>query len=207
MAQLILDLVQKQFPQAVLEATTRHGDEVLVVEAASWKAVAKFLRDDPRISMEMLMDLTAVDYPYRDPRFEIVAHFYSLSKGHRLRFKTRVGDPEGEVVRVDTLSDLWASANWAERECFDMFGVDFVGHPDLRRILMYPEFEGYALRKDYPAERIQPLIPYLEIPNIEKIAPFGLDEGMPFGRQTHATGIRGRSIGEAANWADRGADD
>jgi NADH-quinone oxidoreductase subunit C len=129
-----------------------------------------------------------VDYPERTPRFEVVAHFYSLTKGHRLRLKARVGDSEGEGAAIDTIADLYASANWAERECFDMFGVHFRGHPDLRRILNYPEFVGYPLRRDYPAERIQPLVPYREIPNIDKIAPFGPDEGMPFGRQTFAGG-------------------
>jgi len=93
---------------------------------------------------------------------------------------------EGETVEIDTLTELWASANWMERECFDMFGVKFLGHPDLRRILTYPEFEGYPLRKDYPADRIQPLVQYRDVPNIEKLAPFGVDEGMSFGRQTHA---------------------
>ena len=80
----------------------------------------------------------------------MVAHFLSLGKGHRLRLKTRVGDSEGDGAEVDTVSDLWASANWAERECFDMLGVVFRGHPDLRRILLYPEFEGHPLRKDFP---------------------------------------------------------
>jgi len=137
----------------------------------------------------MLTDLTAVDFPDREPRFEVVSHLYSLSKGHRLRLKARVGDEDGEVVELDTLTELWASANWMERECFDMFGVRFLGHPDLRRILLYPEFEGYPLRKDYPADRIQPLIPYRDVPNTEKIAPFGPDEGMSFGRKTHRSGV------------------
>jgi NADH-quinone oxidoreductase subunit C len=75
--------------------------------------------------------------------------------------------------------------NWLEREAWDMFGVKFRGHPDLRRILMYPEFEGFPLRKDYPADRIQPLISYREEPNTGKLPPFGADEGMPFGRQSH----------------------
>lgn len=194
MAKILVDLLQKQFPNAVLATASVCGDEIAVVEAASWKAVAKFLRDDPRTRMEMLSDLTAVDYPDRDPRFEIVAIFYSLTKGHRLRLKTRVGDPSGEVARVDSLTDLWASANWAERETWDMFGIEFIGHPDQRRILLYPEFEGHALRKDYPADRIQPLLPYREEPNIDKLPPFGPDEGMPFGRQTHDRGYEGHLV-------------
>jgi NADH-quinone oxidoreductase subunit C len=188
MAKVLIDLVRQKFPSAVIESNSLHGDETIVVEAASWHAVAQFLRDDPRADMQMLVDLTAVDYLDRDPRFEVVAHLLSLAKGHRLRIKARVGDPEGESARIDTLTDLWASANWAEREVFDLFGVTFNGHPDLRRILLYPEFVGYPLRKDYPAEQIQPLIEYRDAPNIEKLPPFSVDEGMPFGRQVHARG-------------------
>ena len=188
MSKALVELVKKQFPASVIETHSLVGDDTVVVEATRWKEVARFLKDDPRADMQMLVDLTAVDYPERKPRFEVVAHFYSLSKGHRLRLKARVGDAEGEGADIDTLADLWASANWAERECFDMFGVRFRGHPDLRRILMYPEFEGHPLRRDYPADRIQPLVPFREVPNIEKLAPFGPDEGMPFGRQTHAQG-------------------
>jgi NADH-quinone oxidoreductase subunit C len=189
MSKALVELLKKQFPASVVETHSLAGDETVVVAASSWKEIARFLRDDARADMAMLVDLTAVDYPERDPRFEVVAHFYSLSKGHRLRLKTRVGDSEGENAEVDTVCDLWASANWAERECFDMFGVNFRGHPDLRRILNHAEFVGHPLRRDYPADRIQPLVPYREIPNIDKIAPFGPDEGMPFGRQTHARGV------------------
>ena len=191
MSKALIDLIKKNFGAAVLETHSLYGDDTVVVEASAWKEVARFLRDTPQCSMDMLTDLTAVDFPEREPRFEIVAHFYSLGKGHRLRLKTRTGDSEGDETDVDSLTDLWASANWMEREAFDMFGVIFKGHPDLRRILLYPEFEGHPLRKDYPAEKIQPLIAYRDVPNIEKIAPFSVDEGMSFGRQTHA-GSRGR---------------
>jgi len=186
MSKVLVELIKKNFGAAVLETHSLHGDETVVVEAAAWKEVARFLRDAPQAAMDMLTDLTAVDFPEREPRFEIVAHFYSLTRGHRLRMKTRTGDSEGDDAEVESLCELWASANWLERECFDMFGVVFKNHPDLRRILMYPEFEGHALRKDYPADKIQPLIAYRDVPNIEKIAPFSVDEGMSFGRQTHS---------------------
>jgi len=186
MAKALLELLKRQFPADVLETHSLAGDETAVVYAPRWKDVARFLRDEPRADMSMLVDLTAVDYPTRTPRFEVVVHLHSLAKGHRLRLKARVGGPAGEDAEIETLTDLWASASWAERECFDMFGVRFKGHPDLRRILLYPEFEGHPLRKDYPAELIQPLVPYREVPDIDKIAPFGPDEGMSFGRQTHA---------------------
>jgi NADH-quinone oxidoreductase subunit C len=185
MSKALLSAIRSQFPQSVLETHSQYGDETVVVDSKAWKAVARFLRDSPQADMNMLVDLTAVDFPDREPRFEVVAHFYSLNKGHRVRIKTRVGDSEGDDAVIETLTDVWASANWLERECWDMFGVKFLGHPDLRRILMYPEFEGHPLRKDYPADRIQPLVPYREVDNIEKLEPFGPDEGMSFGRQTH----------------------
>jgi NADH-quinone oxidoreductase subunit C len=186
MSKALIDLIKKNFGAGVLEAHSLYGDDTIVVAASAWREVAGFLRDNPACQMDMLTDLTAVDFPEREPRFEIVAHFYSLSKGHRLRLKTRTGDEEGDDAEVDSLCEFWASANWMEREVFDMFGVIFKNHPDLRRILMYPEFEGHPLRKDYPADKIQPLMAYRDVPNIEKIAPFSVDEGMSFGRQTHA---------------------
>jgi NADH-quinone oxidoreductase subunit C len=193
MAKALIDLVKKNLPDAVLESHSLSGDDTIVVDARQWKAVHRFLRDAPQAAMDMLTDLTAVDYPDREPRFEVVSHLYSLTRGHRLRLKARVGDAAGEVVEIETLTDLWASANWLERECWDMFGVGFLGHPDLRRILLYPEFEGHPLRKDYPADRIQPLVPYRDVPNIEKLAPFGRDEGMSFGRKTHRRGVDDRN--------------
>jgi NADH-quinone oxidoreductase subunit C len=185
MAKVVVDLLQKQFPDAILGTHAQHGDDTVIVAPASWKAVHEFLKQSPQIDMAMLVDLTAVDYPDREPRFEVVTHLYSLSKGYRIRVKAAVGGPDGDDAEIDSLADLWGSANWAERECYDMFGVRFAGHPDLRRILMYPEFEGYPLRKDYPAARIQPLVPYREMTGIEKLEPFGFDEGMSFGRQSH----------------------
>jgi NADH-quinone oxidoreductase subunit C len=189
MSKALIELVKKNFPNAVVESHSQLGDDTVVLTPESWKQVAAFLKTNAQSDMSMLTDLTAVDYQDRDPRFEIVAHLYSLDRGHRLRIKTRVGDRDGETVELDSLSELWGSANWLERECFDMFGVKFLGHPDLRRILLYPEFEGHPLRKDYPAEKIQPLLEYRDVPNINKVAPFGVDEGMSFGRQTHKLGI------------------
>ena len=195
MSQALIELVKAKFPDAVLASHSQLGDDTIVLKPESWKAVARFLRDDPQCDMSMLTDLTAVDYLGRTPRFEVVAHFYSLNRGHRLRLKAQVGDADGETVEIETLTDLWGSANWLERECYDMLGVTFLGHPDLRRILLYPEFEGHPLRKDYAAEKIQPLLQYRDEPGIEKVAPFGVDEGMPFGRQTHKYGIEGAEDG------------
>ncbi len=134
MAKALVELLKRQFPSAVLESHAQCGDETVVIDPAHWHEVALFLKTDSRTAMDMMIDLTCVDFPDREPRFEVVMHLYSLTKGHRLRLKARVGDEDGENAEIDTLTDVWASANWAEREAWDMFGVRFRGHPDPRRI-------------------------------------------------------------------------
>jgi len=114
------------------------------------------LRDNADTRFEQLSDLTAVDYLGRTPRFEVVYQLHSLAHRHRLRVK--VGVEEADPV-VPTASAVWRSALWAEREVFDLMGIRFAGHPDLRRILMYAGFEGHPLRKDYPLMRRQPIVP------------------------------------------------
>jgi NADH-quinone oxidoreductase subunit C len=185
MAKALLELIARKLPGKVLESHSQHGDETVVVAPQDWYEVHAFLKDEPLADMQMLVDLTAVDFPKRLPRFEVVTHLLSLRLGHRIRVKARIGDADGEDAVIDTITPLWASANWAERECFDTMGIRFAGHPDLRRILLYPEFVGHPLRKDYPAELTQPLVPYRDAENIEKLPPFNPYEGMPFGRKTH----------------------
>jgi len=113
----------------------------------------RFLRDE--VDFDMLVDLTAVDYLGCEPRFEVVYHLYATGPNQRLRIKAGVAE---EAPEIASLVPLYASANWMEREVFDLYGIRFHGHPDLRRILLYDEFEGHPLRKDYPKERRQPLV-------------------------------------------------
>jgi NADH-quinone oxidoreductase subunit C len=141
---------------AVVGSHAQAGDATIQVAPDRWLEVARSLRDHPDWRCEFLMDLTAVDYYGTEPRLEVVAHLHSLAHNHRLRLKTRV--PEGDPS-LASLTPLWQSANWLERECYDMFGVVFTGHPDLRRLLMYEEFVGHPLRKDYPVAKRQPLVP------------------------------------------------
>lgn len=191
MSHKVLEKLKQKFGAKILEATSFRGDEVAVVEASDWLAVAAYLRDDADLAMDHFIDLTAVDYPEREPegpRFDVVLLLRSMSKNHRIRIKTRVSDS------VASLVPLWPAANWAERECFDMFGIKFAGHPDLRRILMYDEFVGYPLRKDYPIERTQPLVPYRDTGGLEKLAPFGESEGQPWGRIDWKERLAGRGL-------------
>ena len=140
---------------AVLDTHARLGDATAIVRKEQLALVMRTLRDDPELAFDMLTDLTCVDYLGEEPRFEMVYHLYSLAKNQRLRVKARVSE---QACEVDTLCPLWASANWMEREVWDLYGVRFIGHPDLRRILLYEEFQGHPLRKDYPKERRQPLV-------------------------------------------------
>jgi NADH-quinone oxidoreductase subunit C len=103
----------------------------------------------------MLTDLTCVDWLGEEPRFEVVYHFYSVARSQRVRIKARVREESPEIA---SLVPLYPSANWMEREVWDLYGVRFAGHPDLRRLLLYDEFEGHPLRKDYPKEKRQPLV-------------------------------------------------
>jgi NADH-quinone oxidoreductase subunit C len=185
-SQLVLDKLKARFGASVLETHSDFGDDTAIVAAEAWRSVGKFLREDPALDFDLPVDLCGVDYPDREPRMEVVLHLYSVSRRHRIRVKTRVGDEDMDGAELDSLVSFWPGLNWLEREVFDMSGVRFRGHPDLRRILMYPEFEGHPLQRTYPAQRTQPLVPYRTeeeagLP-LEKQAPFGPDEGMPFGR-------------------------
>ena len=142
-------------PDAVLETHAHVGDATACIDPERVVEVARLLRDDSELEFEMLTDVTAVDYLGQEPRFEMVYHFYSVAANRRLRIKARV--PE-EPAEIDSLADVYASANWMEREVWDLYGIRFKGHPDLRRILLYEEFEGHPLRKDYPKEKRQPLV-------------------------------------------------
>lgn len=185
MSKLILDRIKGKFGDAVLETSSFRGDDVAVVTREVWRSVAEFIKSDPQCACDYFVDLSAVDNcdPGRDEldmddRFEVYVIAYSTTKKHRVRVKARLS---GAHPTIPTLCPVWQGANWQEREAFDMFGIRFEGHPDLRRILMYEEFEGYPLRKDYPANKTQPLVPYRE-GTYNKLGPFLQDEGMPLNR-------------------------
>jgi NADH-quinone oxidoreductase subunit C len=154
----ILERLRREFPAGVREVSAPLGDDVAVIGKEALLPVATFLKNGSG-EFTMLLDLTCVDYPDRGPRFEMVYHFFSLSRNRRLRIKTGLEESD---LRIASLTSLWKNASWLEREVYDLFGVHFEGHPDLRRIFMYDGFEGHPLRKDYPLRRRQPLIPLKE---------------------------------------------
>jgi NADH-quinone oxidoreductase subunit C len=145
----------EQLPGAIVTTHAALGDATALVDPDRIVEVARLLRDDGELEFEMLTDVTCVDYLGEEPRFEMVYHFYSVARNHRLRIKARVAE---DACEIDSLVALYASANWMEREVWDLYGVRFRGHPDPRRLLLYEEFEGHPLRKDYAKEKRQPLV-------------------------------------------------
>jgi NADH-quinone oxidoreductase subunit C len=146
MAERAVEKLQAQFPELFFEVR-RFRDEVTVyVPREHIVAVATFLRDDLEVRYNYLSDLTGNDWPDRDPRFEVIYHLYSMQHFTWLRLKVRV--PEDECT-CPTVTGVWSTANWHEREVFDLFGITFEGHPDLRRILLPDEWVGHPLRQDY----------------------------------------------------------
>lgn len=144
--------LKAQFSGAVAEASEFIGQVSVVIKAEQIVSVCEFLRDDPETRFNYLSDLTCVHYPLRaEAPLEMVYNLFSISRNDRLRLKV----PLAEDAQVDSVTGVWPSANWLEREVFDLFGVNFKNHPDLRRILLPPDWEGFPLRKDYPLEFIE----------------------------------------------------
>lgn len=154
-----IEALKKIFTEGLLETREERGQGIIVVLPGILHQVLKFCKEDERFKMNMLLDVVGVDYHTRLPRFEVVYILYSVEFKKRLLVKVRI--PDG--IGLPTAVDLWRSADWAEREVWDMFGITFMGHPNLKRILMYEGFEGHPLRKDYPVNRRQ------KIPEIEEI--------------------------------------
>jgi NADH-quinone oxidoreductase subunit C len=134
---------RERFAEAILDALEDRKQQYLVIDSVRLTEIARYSRDEEKF--ELLEDYTAVDWPRREKRFDLIAILYSFAHNTRLRLKI----PIAENVRAASLVDVWPTANWLEREIFDMFGIGFHGHPDLKRILLPDEWQGHPLRKDY----------------------------------------------------------
>ena len=150
--------LKSKFPDVVVETFDNRGDQYAVVKKDGMRNIASSLRNDPEFRFDMLMDLSAVDYLFweeKADRYEIIYNLYSYEKKHRLFVKALVPGSEPEI---DSVASVWPAADWFEREVWDMFGIRFKDHPNLKRILMYDGFEGHPLKKDYPYTKRQPII-------------------------------------------------
>jgi len=153
---MLLERLTKRFGTEILQAQEAHGAECIAVARDRAPELLKALRDEAEFAFDMLADLTAVDWLGRKPRFDVVYHLNSLKLHHRLCVKVQVDMAD---LWVGSVIGIWKAADWLERECYDMFGIEFHGHGDLRRILLYDSFEGHPLRKDYPYQQRQPIVP------------------------------------------------
>ncbi len=163
----LLEVLQKECGEILQDGVVELGSVVVSVDPGNLTKLLTSCKNSQILAFNLLSDITAVDWmDHRDERFEVVYQLLSLSKLWRLTVKVPVSESKPEVPSVVS---LWGGANFLEREVWDMFGIRFVGHPDLRRILMYEEFVGYPLRKDYPVQAKQPRIP-LRAPEVENTA-------------------------------------
>ncbi len=151
----LFDRICEALAPKIGESSVAHGVLVLRIAPQALLDVVTRLKEDFRF--DLFADVTAIDWLGQEPRFEVVWHFYSTMHRQRVRIKARVGEAE---PAVDSLIGMYGSAHFMERECHEMYGIVFAGNPDLRPILLYEGFQGHPLRKDYPKEREQPLVPY-----------------------------------------------
>jgi NADH-quinone oxidoreductase subunit C len=189
MSQALVERVQTKFPGAVTSALSHRGDEVIAVERESLVEIVRFLRDDPDCDMKLLRQIACVDLltfdseatgggalgspeapayerekaAPREPRFYVSYNLTSVTKKHSLRVRVML---RSDDCTVPTLTGLFKTADWWERYCWDMMGIRFEGHPNLTRLLLYPEFVGHPLRKDYPIQKRQPLVREIDFPDL-----------------------------------------
>jgi len=147
--QQAIELIREKFPGAVLDGGDYREQHWVELKPESLLEVCRWLRDDPAADYDMLIDVTAAHWPDHATPIEMIYHLYSFSRNDRLRLKLRTGD----CGPVPSLAGLWKSAEWNERETYDMFGVEFEGHPDPRRILMPDDYTDFPLRKEFPLYR------------------------------------------------------
>lgn len=142
----IFSRIKPKFADLIIETVEFRGELTVVIKKEKLVEICKFLRDDSDLKFDHLADVSGVDFLERAPRFDISYHMYSIPKNHRLRIKLKIEENEA----IPSVTSVWSTANWHEREIFDMFGLKFEGHPDLRRILMADDWVGHPLRRDYP---------------------------------------------------------
>jgi len=187
MSQALIDLVREKFPDTA--GSSHRGDEVVNVRREQLVEIVSYLRNDAACDMKLLRDIVGVDLltwrtemtgggalasneapayavqnkPRVEPRFYVAYNLYSITRKHSLRVRL---DLRSDDAKVPTITSLYRTADWWERYVYDMFGIEFTGHPNLQRLLMYPEFQGFPLRKDYPVRKRQPLVPELDFPDL-----------------------------------------
>ena len=146
----IAEKIKEVFPEEVLTVSEFRGQVSVSLRKNRIRDIARYLHDDPDLYFDYLIDVCGVDYlGKKEKRFEVVYHLFSIKHRHALRLKAEVSESN---PAIDSVTPVWVGANWHERETFDLYGIKFNGHPDLRRILLPEDWEGHPLRKDYPVQ-------------------------------------------------------
>ena len=143
----LVERIKDKFPQAIEEVVHFRDEYTIRVKREHLLEISRYLREEAECSFNFLSDLCGVDYMGRKPRFEVVYHLYSMEHKHRLRIKVSLSEDD---LTVPSVVSIWRTANWHERECYDLLGINFSDHPDLRRILTPDGFKDHPLRKDFP---------------------------------------------------------
>ncbi|MBI5049053.1 MAG: NADH-quinone oxidoreductase subunit C [Deltaproteobacteria bacterium] len=143
---ILIKNIKEKFGQSILDTSIFRDEVTHLIRKESLLEVCKFLKDNSELQFNFLSDIAGIDYFPQNPRFEVVYHLYSISRKHRVRLKIKTEDGEA----VPSVTTVWSGADWAEREAYDMFGIIFEGHPNLKRIYMPDAWDGFPLRKDYP---------------------------------------------------------
>src|SRR5262249_20406277 len=168
--------LKEKFPNDIISMREFRGDLSVTVKRESSKQVLRSLKSDPALDSKMLLDVTAVDYlEERAQRYDVVYHMLSLSNKHRLRIKVPV---PGDDPTIDSAIDIWKAADWSEREAYDMFGIQFKGHPDLRRILTHAQFQGHPLRRDFPPGQRTLSTQPIDLPVVERAKKYAESMGL-----------------------------
>jgi NADH-quinone oxidoreductase subunit C len=168
--------LKSQFDEAIGEALEFIGQLSITVDGVRIVEICDFLKRDEQTSFNYLSDLTCVHYPdRRDAPFEIVYNLFSISSNERVRLKVRTGEA------VESVTNVWPAANWLEREVFDLFGIRFSNHPDLRRLLLPPDWEGYPLRKDFPLEFVENAWTEKHLPEMSEVEMEQLQQRRAYG--------------------------
>lgn len=148
----VSQLIRQKFEVQVLEEYESNGMLVFLLQPNSNVEIIEYLKNNSELSYDMMLDLCGADYPSRKERFEVIVHLHSMKNQHRIRLRFPIG---GEPPTIRSITGLFLAADWAEREVFDLFGIQFLDHPDLKRIVNPDDFEGHPLRKDFPVKGLK----------------------------------------------------
>lgn len=142
----LVKIIKEKYGVSILDSFVFRDEATHIIKKDSLIEICRFLKNNSELQFNFLTDIVAVDYFPMKPRFEIIYHLYSIPQKHRLRLKVKAEDGE----TIPSVTSIWKTADWAEREAYDMFGIIFEGHPNLKRIYMPEDWDGFPLRKDYP---------------------------------------------------------